>query len=57
MKPNVTVLIPTLNEEATIGRVIDKIPVRVLSNEGYGTVTCVINGNSEDATQQKKPVP
>ena len=30
MKPKVAVLIPTLNEEATIGRVIDKIPVRVL---------------------------
>ena len=53
MKPKVAVLIPTLNEEATIGRVIDKIPVRVLSDEGYDTVTCVTDGDSEDATQQK----
>ena len=53
MKPKVAVLIPTLNEEATIGRVIDKIPVRVLSDEGYDTVTYVIDGDSEDATQQK----
>jgi len=53
MKAKVTVLIPTLNEEATIGQVIDKIPVRVLSDEGYDTVTYVIDGDSEDATQQK----
>ena len=37
MKAKVAVLIPTLNEEATIGQVIDKIPVRVLSDEGYDT--------------------
>jgi glycosyltransferase involved in cell wall biosynthesis len=53
MKAKVTVLIPTLNEEATIGQVIDKIPVRVLSDEGYDTVIYVIDGDSEDATQQK----
>ncbi len=53
MKAKVAVLIPTLNEEATIGQVIDKIPVRVLSDEGYYTVTYVIDGDSEDATQQK----
>jgi len=53
MKAKVAVLIPTLNEEATIGQVIDKIPVRVLSDEGYDTVIYVIDGDSEDATQQK----
>ncbi|MGD0716603.1 MAG: glycosyltransferase [Halobacteriota archaeon] len=53
MKPKVAVLIPTLNEEATIGQVIDKIPVRVLSDEGHDTVIYVIDADSEDATQQK----
>jgi dolichol-phosphate hexosyltransferase len=53
MKPKVAVLIPTVNEEATIGRVIDKIPVRVLSDEGYDTVIYVVDPDSEDATQQK----
>jgi hypothetical protein len=37
MKPKAAVLITTLNEEATIGQVIDKVPVRVLSDEGYDT--------------------
>jgi glycosyltransferase involved in cell wall biosynthesis len=46
MKAKVAVLIPTLNEEATIGQVIDKIPVRVLSDEGYDTATYVIDGDS-----------
>ena len=53
MKPKVAVLIPTLNEEATIGQVIDRIPVRVLSDEGYDTVIYVIDGDSEDATSKK----
>jgi len=53
MKPKVAVLIPTLNEEATIGHVIDRVPVRVLSEEGYDTAIYVIDGDSEDATQQK----
>ncbi len=37
MKPKAAVLITTLNEEATIGQVIDKVRVRVLSDEGYDT--------------------
>ncbi|MGZ4861596.1 MAG: glycosyltransferase [Halobacteriota archaeon] len=53
MKPKVAVLIPTLNEEATIGQVIDNIPLRVLSDEGHDTIIYVIDGDSEDATQQK----
>jgi len=53
MKAQVAVLIPTLNEEATIGRVIDRIPVHALSNDGYDTTSYVIDGDSEDRTQQK----
>jgi glycosyltransferase involved in cell wall biosynthesis len=50
MKPKAAVLIPTLNEEATMGQVIDRVPVRVLSDKGYGTAMYVIDGDSEDAT-------
>src|SRR5674476_648461 len=53
MEAQVAVLIPTLNEEATIGRVIDRIPVHALSNDGYDTTSYVIDGDSEDRTQQK----
>ncbi|MGZ7193437.1 MAG: glycosyltransferase family 2 protein, partial [Halobacteriota archaeon] len=53
MTAQVAVLIPTLNEEATISRVIDRIPVHALSNDGYNTVIYVIDGESEDRTQQK----
>jgi dolichol-phosphate hexosyltransferase len=53
MKAVVAVLIPTLNEEATISRVIDRVPVHALSNDGYDTAIYVIDGRSEDRTQQK----
>jgi glycosyltransferase involved in cell wall biosynthesis len=53
MNAKVAVLIPTLNEEASIGRVIDRIPVHELSNDGYDTAVYVIDGDSEDRTQQK----
>jgi dolichol-phosphate hexosyltransferase len=53
MKTVVAVLIPTLNEETAISRVIDGIPVHALSNDGYDTAIYVIDGGSEDRTQQK----
>jgi dolichol-phosphate mannosyltransferase len=53
MKTKVAVLIPTLNEEATIGRVIDKVPIHALSRDGYDITIYVIDGASEDETRQK----
>jgi glycosyltransferase involved in cell wall biosynthesis len=53
MQTKVAVLIPTLNEEASIGRVIDRVPVHALSNEGYDTTVYVIDGDSNDKTRQK----
>ena len=53
MMPKVAVLIPTLNEGATIGHVIDKIPINALSDDGYDTTVYVIDGGSSDTTQQK----
>lgn len=52
-KPIVAVLIPTLNEEATIGDVIDRIPVEQLASEGYETTVYVIDGDSRDGTQRR----
>lgn len=43
-KRDVTVVIPTLNEESAIGRVIDE-----LGEEGYGKIL-VVDGHSEDRT-------
>jgi glycosyltransferase involved in cell wall biosynthesis len=52
MKDKVAILIPTLNEEISIGRTIDRIPVEGLSHEGYDVSVYVIDGNSIDRTQQ-----
>ncbi len=52
-KPVVAVLIPTLNEEANIGKVIDRTPVEQLAQEGYETSVYVIDGDSSDRTQQR----
>ena len=56
MKPKVAVLIPTLNEEATIGQVIDKVRVRVLSDEGYDTPYMSLMETLK-TQRSKKPVP
>jgi dolichol-phosphate hexosyltransferase len=53
MKAVVAVLIPTLNEEMAISRVIERMPVHALSNDGYDTAIYVIDGGSEDRTQQR----
>ncbi len=52
-EPIVAVLIPTLNEEATIGDVITRIPVEQLARAGYETSVYVIDGDSSDGTQQR----
>lgn len=39
-----------MNEEGTIGEVIDDIPFDILSDRGYKTVPVVIDGNSTDRT-------
>ncbi len=47
----VAVVIPTLNEERAIGRVLDSIPVAALRSQGYEAVPYVIDGDSHDATR------
>ena len=47
----VAFVIPTLNEASSIGKVLDRIPVGDLREEGYDTSVYVIDGLSVDTTR------
>jgi len=46
------VIIPTLNEERSVGKVIDGVPVTDFLNEGIETAVYVIDGRSTDNTRE-----
>jgi len=48
----VAVIIPTLNEERSIGKVIDDVPVADLLHNGFETAVYVIDGQSTDNTRE-----
>src|SRR5665647_3858079 len=48
----VAVVIPTLNEERSIGKVIDDVPVADLLKNGLKTAVYVIDGRSTDNTRE-----
>ena len=48
----VCIIIPTLNEAETIGRVIDEIPRQILEQAGYQVEVMVVDGGSSDGTRQ-----
>ncbi len=48
----VCIIIPTLNEAETIGKVIDEIPRQALEQAGYQVEVTVIDGGSTDGTGQ-----
>jgi dolichol-phosphate mannosyltransferase len=48
----VAIVIPTLNEEHSIGKVIDEVPVADLSQNGFEAVVYVIDGQSTDKTRE-----
>ena len=50
--PRVCIIIPTLNEAETIGKVIDEIPRQVLEQAGYEVEVMVVDCNSTDGTKQ-----
>lgn len=52
MSSIVSVLLPALNEEATIGRVIDDLPLGAIRQKGYDTEVMVVDGHSTDRTQE-----
>ena len=51
-KPKISIILPTLNEEETIGKVIDEIPRSALEQAGYVVHVLVVDGNSTDSTRQ-----
>ena len=48
----VAVIIPTLNEERSIGTVIEGVPVADLLKNGFKTAVYVIDGQSTDNTRE-----
>ncbi len=48
----VCVILPALNEEETIGKVIEEIPRDVLEQKGYRVNVLVVDGNSTDLTRE-----
>ena len=46
------IIIPTLNEARTIGKVLDEIPKQALEQKGYEVKVLVVDGNSTDGTRQ-----
>jgi glycosyltransferase involved in cell wall biosynthesis len=51
-RSRVCIIIPTLNEAGTIGRVVDEIPRQAIEAAGYEVEVMVIDGNSTDGTRQ-----
>lgn len=49
---SICVILPALNEELTIGKVIDEIPRQALEKEGCRVDVLVVDGNSSDRTRQ-----
>ena len=50
--PTVLIIIPALNEVATIGLVLDEIPLDELRRTGYEPRTLVVDNGSSDGTRQ-----
>jgi len=51
-QPEILIILPTLNEEQTIGQVIDEIPRSSLEGAGYKVRLLVVDGDSTDRTRE-----
>ncbi len=51
-KNEISVVLPALDEEMTIGRVIDGIPIVQLKQKGYDIDIMVVDGHSTDKTRE-----
>ena len=51
-QPRVSIILPALKEEATIGKVIDEIQQQALAQKGYDVSILVVDGNSPDRTRE-----
>ncbi len=49
---SICIILPAIDEELTIGKVIDEIPRQALEREGYQVDVLVVDGNSSDQTRQ-----
>jgi len=49
---SVCIILPALNEELAIGKVIDEIPRQALEREGYHVDVLVVDGGSSDRSRQ-----
>lgn len=52
LRRSICIILPALNEESTVGKVIDEIPRQDLEAEGYQVDIIVVDGNSSDRTRQ-----
>jgi glycosyltransferase involved in cell wall biosynthesis len=52
LKNEISVILPALDEEMTIGKVIDGIPVKQLKEKGYNIDIMVVDGHSIDKTRE-----
>jgi dolichol-phosphate hexosyltransferase len=50
--PTISIIIPALNEEETVGQVIEEIPKRLLESKGYSVEIVVVDNNSTDGTKR-----
>jgi glycosyltransferase involved in cell wall biosynthesis len=48
----VSIIIPALNEEATVAKVIEEIPKAEIESKGYRVTIVVVDNNSTDRTKQ-----
>ncbi len=51
-RPEISIILPALNEEGTVGKVIDEVPKQALEQRGYNVKVLVVDGNSVDRTRQ-----
>ena len=48
----VSIILPALNEEDTIGRIIDEVPKVDMEGKGYRVEIVVVDNNSTDKTKE-----
>jgi dolichol-phosphate mannosyltransferase len=51
-QPKISIILPTLNEEQTISKVIDDIPRQALEQAGYTVEVLVVDGKSTDRSRE-----
>jgi len=51
-QPKIAIILPTLNEEQTIGKVIAEISRQALEQAGYAVQVLVVDGNSTDRSRE-----